>query len=674
MARKTSSGLPFLVRRKDVGKYVYWRILDAAIAPFVRGEIHRSWAVASHVLSGKPIVKLSLQTGDRATAGDRWSEVHARVEALIRDATTLAKRDKETKRNLEKVRTLTSEQRATIAGQARHDVLADHDAGWNDPDHLSTMARGLQRALQTGRKLRLNDPEMQASLGSDAADPSLDRVRAVARRMDAETNADMLETRSTLPLDRSTALIEEAVPDPEGPPGTTMWKPFAELPGELTQRLNENGVDLPEDSAERRPLALAVLRAKEAGYRGVASREACESIETPLRPAPINAADDDPVPTLRGMHNLWATRFHPGRKAVDDNLLYVARFIAMHGDLPADKIKRKQVRAYRDLLAKFPRAQPHELDGKTPEEIAAWAEARPDLPKLTPMTVNHKGLGAISTLIDLAIKEYDLEGNPCTGLQLPIKPGDRIERLPFSLADLKRLFLESPTYRNPPKVSAAGGGAAAFWIPLIGLFEGARLEEAGQLLVEDVKIENGIPYFYITVIDDDENDGRTGSRKRAKGPRASLEKTLKTLASRRRVPIHHVLIEAGFLDFVARRRAAGDKRLFPELTSYRGRWTKNWSRWWGRYQDSYVSDAPEKVFHSFRHTFIDAMRAGIPKEFQIALVGHAAVEGAKDRPKDDTIDRYGRGYPVAVLNEQLQKVAYRGLDLSHLAAIAKFFD
>jgi integrase len=254
-------------------------------------------------------------------------------------------------------------------------------------------------------------------------------------------------------------------------------------------------------------------------------------------------------------------------------------------------------------------------------------------------------------------------------------PGDRIERLPFSLVDLKRLFLESPTYRNPPKVSAAGCGAAAFWIPLIGLFEGARLEEAGQLLVEDVKFENGIQYFYITTIDDvDENGGRAGSRKQAKSPRASLEKTLKSLASRHRVPIHRVLIEAGFLDFVARRRAAGDKRLFPELKSYRGRWTKNWSRWWARYQDSYVSDAPEKVFHSFRHTFIDAMRAGVPLEIQIALVGHAAAEGAKGRAKNDTIDRYGRGYPIAVLNEQLQKVAYPGLDLSHLAAVAKFFD
>ncbi len=438
--------------------------------------------------------------------------------------------------------------------------------------------------------------------------------------MDARTHADMLETGSTWPLDRPPAVIEELVADPEGPPGAMMWKRFAEQPGELTQRLIENGVELLDDSVERRALALAAPRAKTAGFKDVAAREAGEPIQTPPRPAPIVAADDDPVPTLRGLHDLWVKRAHPGRKAIDDNLLYVERFIAMHGDLPADKIRRRHVRVFRDTLAKFPRAQPAALNGKTPEEIAAWTEAHPNAPKLSPMTINAKGLGAISTLIDLAIAEYDLDGNPCTKLQLPIEVGDQIERLPFNLVDLKRLSLESPTYRNPPEVSAAGCGAAAFWIPLIALFEGARLEEIGQLLIEDVKIENGIPYFDLTVIDDDDEDGGpAGSRKRAKGRTVSAEKSLKSPASRRRLPIHRQLIEAGFLDYVARRRAAGDKRLFPQLTSYRGRWTKNWSRWWGRYQDKYVSKATGKVFHSFRHSFVDAMRAaGIPKEFQKA--------------------------------------------------------
>jgi hypothetical protein len=69
------------------------------------------------------MVKLSLQIGDPASACDRWSEAHARAEALIRDATALAKHGEETERKLEKAGT-----------------PADHDARSHDPDHLSATA------------------------------------------------------------------------------------------------------------------------------------------------------------------------------------------------------------------------------------------------------------------------------------------------------------------------------------------------------------------------------------------------------------------------------------------------------------------------------------------------------------------------------------------------------
>jgi hypothetical protein len=63
MARNSSSGMPFLTRRKDTGKYVYWRTLDAVISPSVHGDISRSWAISGHRLTGRVIVKISLQTG-----------------------------------------------------------------------------------------------------------------------------------------------------------------------------------------------------------------------------------------------------------------------------------------------------------------------------------------------------------------------------------------------------------------------------------------------------------------------------------------------------------------------------------------------------------------------------------------------------------------------------------
>jgi hypothetical protein len=69
-----------------------------------------------------------------------------------------------------------------------------------------------------------------------------------------------------------------------------------------------------------------------------------------------------------------------------------------------------------------------------------------------------------------------------------------------------------------------------------------------------------------------------------------------------------------------------------------------------------------KVFHSFGHSFIDALRvAGVPGEINIALVGHTdpSVNG-KYGAKDKAIRFRHR------LAEAIASVAYAGLDLSHL--------
>jgi hypothetical protein len=54
-------------------------------------------------------------------------------------------------------------------------------------------------------------------------------------------------------------------------------------------------------------------------------------------------------------------------------------------------------------------------------------------------------------------------------------------------------------------------------------------------------------------------------------------------------------------------------------------------------------------------------------------VGHVA-NGKEGSTQENTIDRYGKGYPISVLDEEIQKIAYRELDLSHLSAIAKLVE
>src|SRR5262249_36292602 len=91
-----------------------------------------------------------------------------------------------------------------------------------------------------------------------------------------------------------------------------------------------------------------------------------------------------------------------------------------------------------------------------------------------------------------------------------------------------------------------------FWVLLLSLFQGLRLNEAAQLYVEDVKQRGGIDYLAMR---EERDDG------------SKCDKRLKTKQSRRDVPIHPELVRIGFLDFVAaRRKDRNSPRLFPELS------------------------------------------------------------------------------------------------------------
>lgn len=185
----------------------------------------------------------------------------------------------------------------------------------------------------------------------------------------------------------------------------------------------------------------------------------------------------------------------------------------------------------------------------------------------------------------------------------------------------------------------ACGGEAAVWLPLLAIYAGARLEELGQLTPGDVQ-EHPEFGWYIEITD--RHDGQH----------------LKTESSRRRVPVHSELINAGFLRYRAAMLAAASVRLFPELKPDKhGIVTASWSKWWGRYARGTIgiSDT-SKVFHSFRHLFKDTCRdAGILEEVHDALTGH----------KRGGIGRhYGGGqYPLGPLFDAMKKFTFPGFAL-----------
>ncbi|MGO9742936.1 MAG: site-specific integrase [Roseiarcus sp.] len=352
-----------------------------------------------------------------------------------------------------------------------------------------------------------------------------------------------------------------------------------------------------------------------------------------------------------------------------------------------DEIKRWHVREFRDMLLDFPRAIPTAIAKKPLKDILAWAARRKedletaiakesDREKRTKLedeasqlflsrvTVNAKGIGSIAALMAIAIPDYDLSGDPCAGLLLPIEKGDVLERRPFTPAHLQAMRA-SPVFQNQPKLTKGSSGAAAYWLPLIALYSGVRMEEIGQLSLTDIRDEDGIPYFWIRDDEDEDEEafdsGSKRRRRRGRDDRDEGPKSLKTEASRRRVPIHHVLMELGLLDYVAARRAAGDAMLFPLLKPYNGRWTKNFSRYWARYQDKYITKDAARVFHSFRHGFITVLRnKPVPKEHIKALVGYSRDLEEELKNSKDTTDLCGDSHLIRVLNETLQQVEYPG--------------
>jgi len=243
-----------------------------------------------------------------------------------------------------------------------------------------------------------------------------------------------------------------------------------------------------------------------------------------------------------------------------------------------------------------------------------------------------KRIGFISTLLQNGYDAGALQQNVARGLKIPKPKVETFRRRAFTADELNRIFT-SPVYTRS-KRDLAGGGEAAPWVPLIALATGARLEEICQLLVNDIILDKDHgPLLRIT----DQGEGQR----------------IKTSSSRRTIPIHPELVNAGLLEYHERVVESGYQWLFPALEpDHDGRKGGNFGKWFARYlrntRGCGIKDR-QVVFHSFRHTFKTLCReAGLPEEIHDVLTGH--VSGS-----------VGRGYghvPLTVLVEAVSKIRF----------------
>jgi hypothetical protein len=91
-----------------------------------------------------------------------------------------------------------------------------------------------------------------------------------------------------------------------------------------------------------------------------------------------------------------------------------------------------------------------------------------------------------------------------------------------------------------------------------------------------------------------------------------------------------------------------------------------WSKWFGQYlrKEIGISD-PDRVFHSFRHAFQDALRRSTPDaELRDALPGRSSQNKSvsHDYGAKEMLERWG----VKRLKKAIEKITYPGLDLSRI--------
>src|SRR4029450_10129088 len=130
--------------------------------------------------------------------------------------------------------------------------------------------------------------------------------------------------------------------------------------------------------------------------------------------------------------------------------------------------------------------------------------------------------------------------------------------------------------------------------------------------------------------------------------------------------VHPQLVKIGFLNYVAERRKDGEKAwLLPTVAPDQKGALRAWAKWWGRHLRNHVGvKDTNKVFHSFRHGFQDALRQATPdEELRDALAGRSSGKSVSRRDGAKAmLERWG----VQALTGGIEKSTHPGLDLSRV--------
>jgi integrase len=283
------------------------------------------------------------------------------------------------------------------------------------------------------------------------------------------------------------------------------------------------------------------------------------------------------------------------------------------------------------------------------------------------LPTGRKRIGYLSSAIKLAIDRGTYDGtNPASGVNLSAwfqKPDKSVmpSKRPFTVAELNQIFqhpwftgCQSSTDTHNPGDFRLNG--MEYWGPVVALYTGMRASELGGLQLSEIFLDGDYPHIVV---------------------RPNKFRGVKN-SENRSVPILDALMRLGFREYVARIRASGAERLFPDwkprnennFDKANAAWSNSsLMRAFNRtvikkmLGDTLPTDARQEVtFHNLRSSFktmLTISNFNLNHNIINEVVGHA---------KNDLDARYVGTISIEATYQAIHQLDYKNLNIPILDA------
>lgn len=512
----------------------------------------------------------------------------------------------------------------------RQVVLAE--AGW-----MRTAA-----AIREGMRAGMTSEEIEA-LVRDFVRGELDERAALVKVASTDPAlADRLEVEDAV----RGVLLDDVVKEVAGNGGADApWEATSTATARFRAR---RGITAPAGSTLHdelmRRLGLAVIE--------VSDRIAKGDVAADQQPSPASAPSGAPTPavstkTLQQVLDGFVAslrRYGAGEKWASEQEKACRWSVDWFGaDRAAGSISVLEAAEFRDGLLDLASGWQGKFKGATIRQAVILSQRDLTLPKYEVQALAAKTFGPIRRMFAWAAASGYAASDPFETVSIQIsksarRQGKRKRRDGFSVDQLQKIF-DAPAFtgcKSARQWTEPGDlriDDTRYWVPLLALYTGARRGELVNLTADDVFRRGDI--WCISIDEQFDDDGNRVA-------------TVKTDESIRVIPVHPELVRLGFVEF-AQSKNSGN--LFDPNGDKFG-------KWFARLLDSVDLKNRRLVFHSFRHSFENAMLEGIDD-----FVMRSKITG---REVGHSSAWYLDPLKAKTMHEKLSRVRFEGLDLSRL--------